>query len=171
MAPTWPSIIPLGATTCAPALAWATAMRVHLQGGVVVDRSPPAVEDAAMTVIGVLVDAQICHDDHPVAHLAAQVARRDLHNSLRIEGLRCRWNPWWTDPEENDGADAEVGQLLDLLSRGSRGVLHDAGQRDDRLRFVDAFANEQRCDELGNVEVGLGDEVPQRCRCSQTSGA
>ena len=66
--------------------------------------------------------------------------------------------------EQDHGGDAELGQLGDLLAEALAGVLDDAGQRDDRLRLVDALAHEQRSDEVIDAEAGLGDETPQRRR-------
>ena len=43
---------------------------VELEGGVVVHRAM-AVQHAAMPVVGVLVDAEVGHEDHLVAHLVA----------------------------------------------------------------------------------------------------
>ena len=43
IAPTWPSIIPLGATTCAPAAAWATAMDAYRSSVASLSTSPEPV--------------------------------------------------------------------------------------------------------------------------------
>ena len=147
---------------------------VDLERGVVVDGGVGivgrSVEHAAMAVIGVLVDAQIGHQDHPVADVRSQICQAQLHNSLRVEGFRADGILSGRHPEQDHGANAEVGQLLDLGAEALACVLHDARQRHDRLRFVDALAHEQRRHEIGDVEAGLGDEVPQGGRCSQSSG-
>ncbi len=78
MTPTWPSIIPLGPSRCAPASAWATAIsRVDGERGVVVD---PAVvaEHAAVAVVGELVEAGVGHDDGRVADLGRTSRRATL---------------------------------------------------------------------------------------------
>ena len=41
------------------------------------------------------------------------------------------------------------------------------GQRGDRLRRVDALADEQRRHQMANVELGLGDEIAHRGRAAQ----
>ena len=93
MRPTWPSIIPLGATTWAPACAWATAaLGVDLQRGVVVDVAV-LVEHAAVAVVGVLVDAQVGDQHDVVADVAAQVGERELHDAVGIEGAAARRRP------------------------------------------------------------------------------
>ena len=43
IAATWPSIIPLGATTCAPAAAWATAIDAYRSSVASLSTSPAAV--------------------------------------------------------------------------------------------------------------------------------
>ena len=124
-----------------------------------------------MAVIGVLVDAQIGHHDHPIADVGSQIRQAQLHNSLRVEGLRADGILSGRHPEQDHGTDAEVGKLLDLGAEAVARVLHDAWQRHDRLRFVDTLADEQRRNEVGHIEPGLGDEMPQRSRGAQTSGA
>ena len=60
------------------------------------------------------------------------------------------------------GPHSEPGQLGDLLAEALAGVLHDAGERHDLARLVDAFAHEQRGDQIAHRDVALGDEIPQR---------
>ena len=62
MAPTMPSIMPLGATMSAPARAWLTHCRAKIrQRRVVVDVEPAGrlADDAAMAVIGVFAETFI----------------------------------------------------------------------------------------------------------------
>ena len=66
MAPTRPSIMSDGATTCAPACAWTTAIaREQLQRGVVLDLAGLDTS-AAVPVGGVLAEADV-GDDQQVA--------------------------------------------------------------------------------------------------------
>ena len=112
IAPTWPSIIPDGAITSAPASACATAMLgVALERRVVVDLAAGG-EDAAVAVVGVLVEAVVGHQHERVADLVAQVAQRDLHDAVGGVGLRA----------------ARV-----LLARGRR-TASPRGRRDRRAR-------------------------------------
>ena len=63
MARTWPSIIPDGATTSAPGVGLGERdLGVALEGGVVVDLAARG-EQAAVAVVGVLVEAQVGHED------------------------------------------------------------------------------------------------------------
>ena len=111
---------------------------VDLQRGVVVDRGPRivgrAVEDAAVAVVGVLVDAQIGHQHHSIADVGGKIGEAQLHNSLRVEGFRADGILGGRHPEQDHGADAEVGQLVDLGAQALARVLHHPGQRHDRLR-------------------------------------
>ena len=76
IAPTWPSIIPDGAITSAPASAWATAMLgVALERGVVVDGAVGR-EHPAVAVVGVLVEAVVGDQHEVVADLVAHRAQR-----------------------------------------------------------------------------------------------
>ena len=87
IAPTWPSIIPLGATTSAPAIGLRDRDRaVTLERRVVVhltrSRQQPTV-----TVVGVLVEAGVGHEHDGVADVVAQVPQRDLHDAVGRIGL------------------------------------------------------------------------------------
>ncbi len=75
------------------------------------------------------------------------------------------------DAEQHDRGDAEVGELADLLPQRLTRVLQDAGQRADRLRLVDAFADEERSDEIVDADLGLGDETSHRGRAAKATGS
>jgi hypothetical protein len=85
-----------------------------------------------------------------------------LHDAVRIEraGADVVLDRW--DAEEDHPSHTEPGQLGNLLAEALAGVLHDAGERHDLARLVDAFANEQRGDQIGHRDVALGDEISQR---------
>ena len=87
MAPTWPSIIPLGATTSAPAAAWASATSAYsVEGGVVVDVAVRR-RDAAVPVVGVLVEAAGRPSAPSVAERVAELAASaTLHDAVGIRG-------------------------------------------------------------------------------------
>ena len=96
---------------------------------------------------------------------------RHLDDSVGVEGLRPDGVLGARHAEEDHRAHAEVGQFGDLLAQALPGVLHHAGQRGDRLRFVDPLAHEQRGDEAADVEPGLGDEIAQRGGAAQAARA
>ena len=60
--------------------------RVHVEGQVVVHRTV-TVEHATVPVVGVLVDAQVGHQHHPVADLVGQVGEGQLDDPVRVERL------------------------------------------------------------------------------------
>ena len=108
-----------------------------------------------------------------VADVVAKVAERQLHDAVGVPGLRALGVLAERDPEQDDRRDAERGQLGDLLAQALPRVLHDAGQRRDRLRLVDALAHEQRRDQVVDGQPGLGHQPAQgaevrsrRGRCS-----
>ena len=132
MAATWPSIMPLGATTSAPASAWASATRrVELEGGVVVDLAVGA-EHAAVAVVGVLVEAEVGHEHDLVAHRVAQRGQGAAGRSRRGPRPRCPWASLVAGhPEEDQPGDAQRGQALGLDHQRVDGVLHLAGHGGD----------------------------------------
>ena len=63
MAATWPSIIALGATTSAPARAWATAVSASRAIASSLMTVPGHVHRAAMAMVGVLAQARVGDED------------------------------------------------------------------------------------------------------------
>ena len=57
-------------------------------------------------------------------------------------------------PNRMTRGHAELGELAHLLAQALPGVLHDAGQRGDGLRLVDALPHEQRGDEVVRRRAG-----------------
>ena len=72
--------------------------------------------------------------------------------------------------EQHDRGDAEVRELAHLLAQRLTRVLHDAGQRGDRLWLVDAFTHEERRDEVVDAQLRLGDETAERGRAPEPAG-
>ena len=159
---TWPSIIPLGAITSAPAFAWAIAMLgVPLERGVVVHVAVGA-DQSAVPVVGVLVEAVVGHEDERVADLVAQLAQRDLHHPVRVVGAGAAGVLVLGDAEQDHRGDAEARERADLLAEALLGVLEDAGHRTDRLRVADAGLHEERSDEIVDRQPRLGGQAAHR---------
>ena len=59
--------------------------------------------------------------------------------------------------------------MLDLGTQRGPCVLHDTRQRLDRLRLVDPFADEQRCDQVVDPKVRFGDQLAHRPRAAETA--
>ena len=87
---------------------------------------PVLVDDAAVAVVGVLVDAQVGDQHDVVADVAAQVGQGQLHDALGIEGAGADGVLGARHAEQHDGAHAERGQLGDLLAQALAAVLDDA---------------------------------------------
>ncbi len=167
MAATWPSIIPEGATTWAPAPAWATAdLGVALEGEVVVDLAA-GVEDPAVAVVGVLVEAQVGDQHQPVAQLVGQPAQGHLDDAVRIAGPAADGVLGCGHPEEDHGRHAQRRQPVGLLDQGLGGVLDHAGQGRDGLGLVDALPHEQGGDQVGGGQRRLGHQFAQPRRLAQ----
>ena len=139
---------------------------VDLERGVVVDR-PVVADDPAVPVAGVLVDAEIGHQHDVVADLAAQLAERDLHDAVGVERRRAHLVLVGRHAEQHHGAHSHRRQFDHALAQALDGVLVDAGQRADLDRGVDALADEQRRDQIGDCDIGLGDQITQRRRAPQ----
>ena len=170
MRPTWPSIIPLGATTRAPARAWASAALAYIvERGVVVDAAA-LVEHAAVAVVGVLVDAQVGDQHDVVADVAAQVGERQLDDAVGVVGAAAERRP--CAPARRTGSTAltpRAASSATSLRRLSRVCCTTPGSDAIGTGSVDALADEQRGDEVGGAHGGLGDEVTQRHRRAQAA--
>ena len=93
MTPTWPSIMPLGPDHMGARVGLRPRhLGVALQRRVVVDAAV-GVQDAAVAVVGELVQAQVGHDDEVVADLGPHVADGDLQDAVRVGARRARRRP------------------------------------------------------------------------------
>lgn len=153
--------MPLGPTTWTAGVGLDLGhLGVPLQGGVVVD-APVGVEDAAVAVVGVLVEAEVGHDDEVVPDLVAHGADGDLEDAV---GVRPR-GPVRVlllvlrHPEEHDPGDPGLHGLHGGLPERVHRVLDDAGHGLDGDGFRDALAYEGGEDEVGRVQPGLGDHA------------
>jgi hypothetical protein len=145
-------------------------LRVDGKRGVVVDVAG-GVDDSAVPVIGVFVDAQICHQHDLIAVVGCEIGERALNDSVRIESPTPNCIFVGRDAEEDHRFDAQTNEVVDLgAQRGSR-VLHDARQRLDRLGFVDVLTHEERSNQVIDTKVHLGDERTHRCRTAKASGS
>ena len=169
MAATCPSIMPLGATTSAPGLGLGQSdALVELERRVVEDLARRA-EDAAVPVVGVLVEAEVGHEDELVTHRVAHGAQRDLHDALRVPraaplGVLAR-----RDAEEDEPGHAQRDESFGLDDERVERVLHLTGHGRDRDRPFGSLAHEERGDEVVDPETGLGHQPPQRRRAAQAA--
>ena len=80
---------------------------VDLQRRVVVD-APAVIEDAAVPVVGELVQAGVRHDDEVVADGSADAFKSDIEYAAGLGSARAAGILRGRDPEEHDAADAGV---------------------------------------------------------------
>ncbi len=123
---------------------------VPLQGGVVVDLALVR-QQAAVTVVGVLVQAEVRHDHQIVADFRNEIGESELHDPGRVVRGRTAAVLVRGDAEQNEPADTGPGRLHRRLAQRFPGVLHHAGHGRDRRRSVDALLDEQRQHEVGGV--------------------
>ena len=141
---------------------------VEVERGVVVDVAV-VVEQPAVAVVGVLVEAQVGHDHDVVAQVAAQVAQGHLHDPVGVPRLGARGVLAGGDAEQDERPHAEVDLLVGLLAQRLAGVLHDAREAGDLAGLVDALADEERGDQVAGAQAGLGDQVTKGRGAPQTA--
>ena len=125
IAPTMPSIMPLGATTSAPASPCETAIRPRVSSVSSFSTSPVVVEQPAVAVVRVLADAHVGDDDE----FRKRVLERAIacwttpSSAIALEPVGILGG---RDTEEEDGFHSERGELARL---GRERVHRDVGRR------------------------------------------
>jgi len=88
-------------------------LHVHLERGVVVDMTL-CIDDSAVSVRGVFVDAQVGHQHDAVVVTLAKTTERHLHDSLGVERARTNRILLQRNAEQHDAPHPEVDQLSDF---------------------------------------------------------
>ena len=114
-----------------------------------------------MPVVGVLVQAQVGHDDEGVAHGVAHGAQCHLHDAVGVPGPAAQRVLPLRHPEEDEPGQAQRHQPLGLDHERVDRVLHLAGHGGDGQRAVRPLADEQRGDQVVDAEARLGHQPPQ----------
>ena len=96
---------------------------VERQGGVIVNVAIGA-HNAAMTVGGVLVHAEVGDEHHLLSHLVAQVAQGGLDDAVRVERTGPHLVLVGGHPEQHHSRHAQCRQLRHFLADRLSGVLH-----------------------------------------------
>ena len=144
MATTWPSIIPEGATTSAPASAWATAARAYRSMVASLSTRPSAVSTP-----------QWPWSVYSSRQRSAMSTRSSPTSSRRSARAACTMPSGFQASEPSASLPAGMPKRItagmprsascgDLLAQRLPRVLHHAGQRGDRLGLVDALPHEER---------------------------
>jgi len=116
-----------------------------------------------VTVIGVLVETEVGHENGLLAKIILKVAQCDLNNSIgvvssaapRIFGLR--------NSEKDEPAHTGFDRLIRRSSQLIAGVLNNAGHGFDRRRLRDSLFHKERQDQIRGMDAGLTNEAAQ-CR-------
>ena len=141
---------------------------IAAQGGIVVD-GPVGAQQAAVAVVGVLVEAEVGHELDLVAESLAQSAQRQLHDPVGVRSTRPGRILGRRHSEEDGRRHAHGDEFLDLdLDRGQIELGHP-GQRRDRLRGIDSLPHEDRRDQVSGSEHRFGDESTQCGRAAQST--
>ena len=100
---------------------------VDVQRAVVVDVAV-LVEHPAVTVRGVFVHAEVCHDHEVVAVLGAQAGECPLRDAVRVVRSAPGLVLGGRDAEEDHAADAHADEVAHLLRERIECVLHHPGE-------------------------------------------
>ena len=123
--------------------------------------APDAVEHAAVTVIGELVQAQVGHQHGVITELAVQSLQRDVQHAVRVVGAGPDRVLVLGHAEDHQPADTGRDGVDRGLDQALLAVLHDAGHGRDRYRLADPLADEHRQHEVLRSYVDVGDQPAQ----------
>ena len=115
-----------------------------------------------MSVVRVLVEAEVRDHDGVVAHLPLEGPEPQLGDPLRIVGRGSLGVLRGRDAEQHEGPDAPGRDVDGLLAERLDRVLDVAGHRGDRRGLVDPLLHEQRRNEVPGRELRLANEAPER---------
>ena len=134
--------------------------------------SPRSFSTPAVSVVGVLVEAEVAHHDRVVAELLAQGGDRALTDAVGVPGLATPRRPCVIGTPKSMNARTPVSAIGDgFLPQRLERVLVLSGHRGDRRRLVDAFLAEQRHDQVVGVQPRLADEGAQSPGCGAAASA
>ena len=143
-----------------PAWACATATRAYSSSVRSLSTEPSADTHAAVTMVGVLVEAEVGHENQLVTRLVAQILQGNLHDAIGIPSTRAFGVLLGGHTEQHHGWYAERGELAGFFAKRVARVLDDTRQRGNGLRFVDPLAYEQGRHQVVDGDSGLGHEAP-----------
>ena len=141
---------------------------IHHEGAVaVID------QHAAVAVARELIQAGISHDHQVVAELLTAHSNGTVQDALRIPGGRADLVLILIagNTEQVNATDARLVGLTHGGNDALQGVLVLTGHRTNRLRLVDAVANEEHLNQLRGAQGGLSDEGAHGCGGAQAARA
>ena len=174
IAPTWPSIMPLGATMCAPARACAMAVDAYRSSVESLSTLPPGVTmpQCPWSVYSHRQRSAMTTRSSPTSALMSAMASCEMPSGSSAALPRASLSAG--TPNTMMPPTPGLGRLGGRLAQAVARVLHDAGHRADRPRIGDALLDEHGKHELGRAQRRLGHHGPQRpvprSRRARTSG-
>ena len=130
-------------------------------------------QHAAVAVARELIQAGVGHDHQVVAELLAAHGNRTVQDALRIPCGRADLVLILIarNAEQVNAADARLVRLTHGGDDALQGVLVLTGHRTNRLRLVNAVANEEHLNQLRGAQSGLSDEGAHGCGGTQAARA
>ena len=122
-----------------------------------------------MAVTGVLVDAKVRNEHDRVTELFSRAAERYLHDSFGIPCTRTFIVFLGRYAEENDCANTDLQQILNLCHRRGERVLHHTRKRNDWLWLTNAFSNKDRGDQVVSRKRRLCDNSTEGISAAKTT--
>ena len=90
-----------------------------------------------MTMRGVLIETEIRHENNAITKRVAQLTQCDLNDAIWVPGARPNVVLGFGNPKEDDSRNTEAYEIGNLGTKRTKGVLHDARNRCDRLWFCE----------------------------------
>jgi hypothetical protein len=165
MAATRPSIMSLGATTSAPALARLTAVRASRSREGIVVHGPAVAgfdDHAAVAVAGVLAEADVGDEDQLFGGgRGFEGAQALLHDAVLVPCAGALLVLGFGQAEEQQAAEAEARGLFGLAHGFIDGEVEDAGHGADFAAHALAGAEKEGVDQVAGLDGGFAHQGPQ----------
>jgi hypothetical protein len=122
-----------------------------------------------VTVAGVLVEAEIGHQDDVVTELVAQVAQCDLGDAVGVPGATADLVLGRRDAKEQTPR-TPTRTSADLVTSEATVCWKWPGNERNRARLEDALGDEERRHEVVGGEGGFGDQSAAAPACDEVVG-
>ena len=140
----------------------------EIQGQVVHDL--PVLDDATVTVRRVLAEADVGDEDE-LGHPLTECAERALHDPVVLPRARSLLVLGLRDAEQQHRLDTECVCFLGLVAQEVDRALHDRIQTLERILDPFARADEERVDEVSDIQPCLAHELAESAGSTEPSKA
>jgi hypothetical protein len=137
-------------------------LRIDLNSRVIIDRAGCS-EYTAVSVIGVLVEADVGHDQAFVANLLTYRPDCGGQDARRIQRAGAARVLVHRDAEQHDACQSGVRGLHCCFAQRVEGVLNHPGHGADRAWLSQPFSDKHGQDQLARLKAGLGHHRPHSC--------